>query len=70
MLRLYSPLEPFFTKAWRPERDRTGEVNTDPISRAMKTKHATALIAVVLGFIVGTIPGFAQEGASSPASEP
>jgi hypothetical protein len=45
-------------------------VNTDPISRAMKTKHTTRLIVVVLVFIMGAIPGFAQEGVSSPASEP
>jgi hypothetical protein len=36
----------------------------------MKTKHTTRLIAVVLVFIMGAIPGFAQEGVSSPASEP
>jgi hypothetical protein len=36
----------------------------------MKTKHTAGLIAVVLVFIVGAIPGFAQEGVSSPASEP
>ena len=36
----------------------------------MKTKDTAGLIAVVLVFIVGAIPGFAQEGVSSPASEP
>ena len=33
----------------------------------MKTKHAAGLIAVVLAFIVGAIPGLAQKGVSSPA---
>jgi Putative MetA-pathway of phenol degradation len=36
----------------------------------MKTKHTTGLTVVVLSFIVGAIPGFGQEGVSSPASEP
>jgi len=36
----------------------------------MKTKHTAGLIPVVLVFIVGAIPGLAQEGVSSPASEP
>ena len=36
----------------------------------MKTKHAAGLIAVVLVLIVGALPGLAQEGVSSPASEP
>jgi len=36
----------------------------------VKTKHTAGLIAVVLVFIVGEIPGSAQEAVSSPASEP
>jgi hypothetical protein len=36
----------------------------------MKTKRTAGLIAVVLVFIGGAIPGLAQEAVSSPASEP
>ena len=36
----------------------------------MKTKHTAVLIAVMLLFIVGALPGLAQEGVWSPASEP
>ena len=31
ILRLYSPLESFFTKEWRCERNRTGEIDTDSL---------------------------------------
>ena len=41
-----------------------------PILSAVKTKHTAGLIAVVLVFLVDKIPGWAQEGVSSPASEP
>jgi hypothetical protein len=67
-----APLQPARTvlhEGMAAERARAGEVNSDPI-HAMKTKHTTGLIVVVLLFIVGVITGLAQERVSSPASEP
>jgi hypothetical protein len=46
--------------------DRSPTARISRYMSRMKTKHATGLMAVVLVFIVGAIPGLAQEDVSPP----